>query len=360
MTFIPYNALIPELVKDYRARTTLVSWMQVGTYLGTTLGGGVRAYTSWRGDEVRGFQEFAVLSSVVMAVCYWIVVLCVKEPPLTPEQRASIARLRAERRNVLVTHVAGLFRALGYAFRNRYFLKLFSAVFTYQAGVLAGLWFYTFILEDWFGKTWNTPFAQRYMVGPLAPFRDGFLLYISVAVGCGTFMLPFWNWLGKYLEKRTCLIVGIVGVGFTYASSYWLFAGKSFPMLIVYALLQAFFYCPANIYPISMLADIATHDEWKNGEPNEGLFYGANSFLTKLYNAAGLWWFGFAQEYVVGYKSGASTQAPEVIERMRLLYAFPALAMSLVAVVFLIRYDLSRGRIEEINGDLQGRRVAAE
>jgi len=357
MTVIPYNALIPELAKEYRARTTLVSWMQVGTYLGTTFGGSVRAYTTWRGDEVSGFQEFAILSSIVMVVCYWLLVLFVKEPPVSREQRDAMARHRAEHRNVIAAHIKGLFRAIGYAFRNRYFRMLFLAVFTYQAGVLAGLWFYTFLLEDLFGKTWNTPFAQQYMVGPLSPFRDAFFLYITVAVGGGTLMLPFWNWLGKFVEKRICLLLGIVGVGCTYASSYWLFAGQSYPLLILYALLQAFFYCPANIYPISMLADIATHDEWKNGEANEGMFYGANSLLTKLYNAAGLLWFGFAQDHIVGYVNGAVDQPEEVITRMRLLYAFPALGTSLIAVVFLTRYDLSRQKMGEIVAALENTRA---
>lgn len=360
MTNVPYTALIPELATEYRARTTLVSWMQVGTYLGTTWGGFVRSYTTWRGDEVKGFQEFAVGCAAVMAVCYWIIVIVIKEPPLSPEQIALIERRRREQRAFLLRHFIGVGRAIGYAFTNRYFVLLFLSVFTYQFGVLAGLWFYTFLLEDWFGKTWNTPFAQTYLVGPLSPLRDAFFLYILVAVGFGVFCLPFWNWLGKYLEKRTCLLLGIVGIGLTYGSSYWLFAPKSYPLLLVYCLLQAFFYCPANIYPISMMADIATYDEWKNGEANEGLFYGANSFLVKLYNAAAVVWTGYALEHIVHYARGeGAIQTAEALHRMRVLYAFPAMFAAFLAVIFLLKYDLGRKRMAEITEVVEKRRAEA-
>ncbi|MCC6490897.1 MAG: MFS transporter [Candidatus Hydrogenedentes bacterium] len=356
MTSVPYYALIPELAREYRVRTTLVSWMQAGTYLGTTWGALVRRYGEWRGDEIRGFQEFAVLCSIVMIASYAVIVLFVKEPPLSAEQHALLAARRRDARAYLTKHIRGLGHSLGFALRDRHFLTLFLTVFTYQAGVLAGLWMYTFLLDDWFGKTWNTPFAQQYLTGPLSVFRDAFFLYIFFAIGFGVFCLPVWNWIGKHLEKRTCLLIGILGIGLTYGSSFWLFAPKSFPLLILYCLFQAFFYCAANIFPASMLADIATHSEWQRGEANEGMFYGANSFLMKLYNAAAIFWTGFALDHIVHYRPGEdAVQTAETLFRMRVLYAAPATVAALFAVFILLRYDLGRQKMAEVAEALRRR-----
>lgn len=359
MTSVPYMALIPELVKGYEGRTVLASWMQVGTYVGTTWGGFIRAYTHWRGDEIRGFQEFAVYSALLMVICYGLFVIFIREPPPTSEQWAALKARRRATREFLRRHLSGVARSIGFAFGDSQFLCLFFAVFVYQSGILAGLWLYTFLLEDWFGGTWSGPFAERYLVGPFAPFRDAFFLYIFCAVGCGVLFLPFWNRLGAHLEKKTCLMIGILGIGLTYGASYLLFAPKSYPLLIVYCFLQAFFYCPANIYPASMLADVATHSEWQRGEANEGMFYGANSLLVKLYNAAAIFWTGYALDHIVKYERGEGVaQTAETLHLMRLLYAFPAVLSCLVALFILSRYRLDRARMRRVTDELETRAAA--
>jgi len=358
MTGVPYTALIPEVAREYSARTALASWMQAGAYLGNIWGGCIRWYGTWRGDEISGFQEFALYSSAIMVAGYWLFAVFVKEPPQSPAQRAVHDTQRRQVRAYLRRHLAGLGRSLAFALSDRRFVILFLGVFLYQVGVLAGIWMYTFLLEDWFGGTWNTPFAQTWLVGPLSLFRDAFFLYIFFAIGCGVLFLPVWNWLGRYFEKRTCLMAGVLGIGLTYGASYFLFASRAFPLLIVYALLQAFFYCAAYIFPMSMLADVATHSEWQRGEANEGMFYGANSFLVKLYNAGAVFWTGFALKYIVRYQEGPeAVQTADTLWRMRVLYAVPACVTALAALVVLCRYDLSRERMKEIACLLRGRRV---
>lgn len=360
MTSIPYAALIPELATEYRARTRIVSWRQAGTYVGTSWGGLIRAYATWRGDDIRGFQEFAVFASILMMVCLWVFVLMLEEPELTHEQRERIRLRRAAAGSFLKSHVAGLVRSLSFTLRDRQFVFLFLANFVAQGGILAGLWMYTFLLDDWFGKTWNTPFAQTMLVGPLAPFRDAFFLYIFFAIGCGVVFLPVWNWIGGMLEKRACLMIGIVGVGCVYGASYFLFAPKSFPLLIFYCLLQAFFYCAVYVFPASMLADIASYSEWKTGESNDGMFYGANSFLVKMYNAAAIFWTGFALDYVVRYQPGEGmVQTAEALHRMRLLYAFPALMLAFVAALILAGYKLDRKVMAQVSLELESRRTCS-
>ena len=294
-----------------------------------------------------------------MVACYWLFVLFVKEPPLTEQQAVRVRREKETFGAQMRRHVHGIGTALGYALSDRYFLVLFFSVFTYQAGVLAGIGMYTFLLDDWFGTSWDTPFATTYLVGPLSLFRDAFFLYIFFAIGCGVLFLPVWNWIGKRLEKRTCLMIGIVGIGMTYGASYLLFAAKSFPLLIVYALCQACFYCAAYIFPPSMLADIASNNELERGEANEGMFYGANSFLIKLYNAAAHIWTGIALKYLVRYHVGADTQAGDVIQRMRILYAAPALIAAVPAAAILFLYKLDRTRMAQVTAALDARKARA-
>ncbi len=354
MTDVPYRALVPELARSYNARNTLVAWMQAGTYLGTVFGGAVRIYSTWRQDEVRGFREFAVLASVLMVLCFWSIVVGLREPP----DARVVEGTHAPRSpgDYLRAHLRGLCRAMVFALANRRFLLLFMAIFTYQVGVLAGMWLYTFLLDDWFGKTWDTPFARAYV--PLF-FRDAFFLFTFFAIGCGLLFLPLWTWLGKRWEKRTCLTIGILGVGLTYGVSYFLFAPKSYPLFILYCLVLGFFYTPANIFPTSMLADIATDSEYETGEANEGMFYGAFSLLTKAYNAVALLWTGYMLDHVVHYDRGVgAVQSAETLLRMRTLYAFPPAVAAILAVLFLVRYDLSRTRMARVNAALAARRAS--
>jgi GPH family glycoside/pentoside/hexuronide:cation symporter len=349
ITGVPYMALIPEIAKEYSARTSLVAWMQAVAQLGNIVGGGVRAYSSWRGSEMTGFREFAVYISVLTVVCYLLVVAFVKEPPLSSEQVEELKRKRQAERAFFRRHVLGVLRSLTSALKDREFLILFLAMLISQVGILAGLWMYTFLLDDWFGKSWNTPFALTYVP---AVFRDAFFLWIFAAIGCGVLFLPFWNWLGKRMDKHVCLMAGILGVGLTYGASYLLFAPKSYPLLIFYCIITAFFYASVNIFPPSMLADIATHSAHVTGQENEGMFYGAFSFLQKLYNTLSLAWTGFALQYVVGYQGGEGTvQTAETLWRMRVLYAFPALITGFLAVWVLRRYGLTREKMERIRGE---------
>ncbi|MBI4558117.1 MAG: MFS transporter [Candidatus Hydrogenedentes bacterium] len=356
MTGIPFSALIPELAKDYSAKTVLVAWMQSGTYVGTVFGGSVRAYVEWRGTAANGFQEFAIYCALGMVACYWFFIFLVKEPPPPADRAAAFEARRRELRAYLRRQLRDIGRTLSFAAADRHFLILFCSVFIYQAGVLAGIWLYTFLLQDWFGTTWNTPFAQQYVP---RVFRDAFFLFIFFAIGCGIFFLPFWNWLGKRCEKRTCLMIGIIGVAISYGSSYYLFAPRSYPLLIAYCIVTAFFYCSANIFPQSMLADIATHSEYVRGEANEGMYYGAYSFLTKLYNAASLVWTGFAVDHLLHYQRGESVervvQTAETMWRMRVLYAAPALVAAFFAIPVLLRYDLTRQRMAEVRAAIEKR-----
>jgi GPH family glycoside/pentoside/hexuronide:cation symporter len=351
MVTVPYQALIPDLTSDYTIRNTLVSWMQAGTYLGSICGGAVRAYATWRGDDIQGFREFAVYSSLVMIACYMLLVVFLKEPPLSEQQRQALARRRLEMRHQLGRQLLGLGQSLLRSLRDPDFRILFLTVLTYQTGVLAGIWLYPYILLDWFGGTWDTPFARRYV--PVI-FRDSYFLWIFFGVTCGLLFIPFWNWLGRRLEKRTCLLLGIIAVGLAYGVSYIFFEPRSFPLLIVYCLLLAFAYCPANIFPYSMLADIATHSEYRTGQASEGMFYGAWSFLQKCYGAIAMLWTGFLLDHIVHYQPGAGIrQTAEALLRMRLLYAIPPLVTAALAIPVLMRYRLSRRRMAEVNDALR-------
>jgi GPH family glycoside/pentoside/hexuronide:cation symporter len=356
ITGVPYFALIPEIAKEYSTRTALVAWMQALAQLGNIVGGGVRAYSTWRGNELQGFREFAVYISILDVVCYILLVLFVREPPIPERVLAQIRDKKLAGGSFFEQHVLGLFRSLSTALADRQFLILFAAIFISQAGILAGLWMYTFLLDDWFGKTWDTPFALAYVP---ALFRDAFFLWIFVAIGCGVLFLPFWNWLGKMVDKQKCLMAGIAGVGLTYGLSYFLFAPKSYPLLLLYCIITAFFYASVNIFPTSMIADIATHSALVHGEENDGMFYGAYSFLQKIYNTVSWMWTGFALEYIVGYQGGeGAVQSAETLWRMRVLYAAPACLTAIFALLVLARYDLSRAKMEEVREELKQRRLS--
>lgn len=142
-------------------------------------------------------------------------------------------------------------------------------------------------------------------------------------------------------------------------------------MVFVSALLKFFLYTPAAPYlqlatallhapglaaylvlVNSMTADIVDYDESLNGRRREGLIAAANSWITKMGVSVSFIFAGLVLN-LTGFDANlGGEQAPGTVLGMRLLFCGIPAAGTLIAILLLRTYPLSKARVEEIQRTL--------
>jgi glycoside/pentoside/hexuronide:cation symporter, GPH family len=133
------------------------------------------------------------------------------------------------------------------------------------------------------------------------------------------------------------------------------------PSLIVFYVFTASFGIVLLISAMSALADIADEQELMTGRRQEGIFYAARSFFAKASSGLGHLLAGIAIDVIafpVGAKPG--TVDPDMIFQLGLIDGPIAIVPGIIAIVFYLRYNLSRERHAEIQAALQERHALTE
>ena len=122
-----------------------------------------------------------------------------------------------------------------------------------------------------------------------------------------------------------------------------------------------FIACIGGMYLFNMtiwaiITDVIDDQEVQTMQRDDGTIYGVYSFARKLGQALAGGLGGFALS-AIGYDSLAAAQTDSVrVGIYGLSTLFPAAIYTLVAVVFLFLYPLSKRRVEENTRELQSRR----
>ena len=109
---------------------------------------------------------------------------------------------------------------------------------------------------------------------------------------------------------------------------------------------------------ISMRADVADWDEYCFGRRREGVIAAVNTWLAKVAITLAVASSGYLLQFAAGFDVKEAQQSIETLERIKLLYvAIPTVALVIVFIM-LLRYPLSRKKMEEIRATLEERREA--
>jgi GPH family glycoside/pentoside/hexuronide:cation symporter len=106
---------------------------------------------------------------------------------------------------------------------------------------------------------------------------------------------------------------------------------------------------------MSMTADVCDLDELNTGSRREGCF------------AAIYWWmvkFGFAIAglmsglilSLVGFDQSVAVQTPEALAGLKLAYILVPIGGTLIAMAFMLRYDITEEKAHEMREELEKRR----
>lgn len=345
---VPHLALGAELSNDYQERTNIVAYRVLFGLIGVVLVSVVGLAVFFPTTEAfargqlnpAGYRPFSTAFAAFMAVAIvWSGVGThsriphLPGPPEVPE-RFSTRRLTREMGEAL--SIAS-FRAL--------FLGL--VVFFVMRGIQFTL-----------GLHVNTHFwdlaSERIAVVMLATA-------VGIIVG-----LPFFTLVARKIDKKPTFLLGVIWfTGFHLLPIVlklwiWFPANDSalfLPLLGGCAFLAAFGGAAGLVTAGSMLADLADEHELATGRRQEGIFFGAQSFSGKaasglghLIAGAAIDWIGFPENAVPG------SVAPDIIDRLGILYGPGIVVLGVISVLFLMGYSLTHERHAEIARALADRR----
>jgi Na+/melibiose symporter-like transporter len=339
---IPYSGLGLEMAVDYNERTRLQVFRLVPAFIG-----GALVYWLYKlalldvfkGDgsvprEVVGMRWVGIGAGI-------LILICAMAPALfTRERFASQTR----------EHVPFL-RALKLTFTDKSFAMLMGSVFA----VFLGLFFVSPLM---------TYIGIYHVCGGADPARaeQAKNLFAEINGLTGTIgmvaqlaAMPVIAFAAKYVDKKTVLFTGLGIAIFGYASSWWLFTPENPWLMIAPPLITNLGLCSCWVVNGSFVADICDQDELKNGTRREGMYSAVFAFVYKsaiglvaLASSALLAW--------AGADSSGGLVSPDALGRIRSSYAIlPSICLGL-AIVSMVAYPLTRGRVREIQDALRARR----
>jgi glycoside/pentoside/hexuronide:cation symporter, GPH family len=348
---LPFNAVGAELSDNYEERSSIATWRwgfaMVGALCAVTFGFGL-FFSGAKGLSDRdAYLPFALVMAALVAVAATVAVRALhltrdrQHPPSESEGRFH----------------ARFGREMSEIFRNRSFRALFvGALLLFTAlAVHSTLGIHTNIYF------WRLPPEQIQLVT--------LSLFGGLLLGA-----PFAGPALQRVEKRTVLMVGIVGLGLAYTLPPLLRLLGLFPFTgdaLVAALSATVFaggalMAAAAISFASMMADAADEHEHLFGARREGLYFAGWAFASKaasgfgsLVAGVGLQAIGFPSGAAEGGRTATVQVAPHVVDWLGVIYGPGSGLLAISTAVACLFYRLDKRKHAAILADLEERRAAA-
>jgi len=339
----PLIGLGYEMTSDYKERTRLMAFSQV-------LGQVAWMIVPWFWVIIANPKFFdtqaegvRTLSVIVAGICILLGVLpalfCKGIDSSKMENRKEITL------KTLFTNLKDLFQGIVQVSKNKPFMRLCGATFLVFNGFQMVASFSYFIIVFYmfqgdYGQAGNWP-AWFSTVSAMA---TAFLV------------IPVITAMANRLGKRNAFIISTFISIIGYALKWWGFNPAN-PWLIFMPIpLMSFGIGGLFTLMMSMTADVCDLDELINGMPRkEGTFGAIYWWMVKLGQALALVLGGLVLK-VVGFDQNATLQAADTITKLRIAdMAIPGLT-ALLAIIVMLKYDLTEERAREIKETLESRR----
>ncbi len=227
--------------------------------------------------------------------------------------------------------------------RNRPFRLLLGTMLAYglATAMVGTLGYYTTLYyvckgDIALGTQWNSAMGVSGMVMGLAG-------------------IPFAGWVAQRFGKRNALVT-VLSLAICAFIGDWFFYNPELPWLQVFAS-GCVAFTGAGFWTIygSTLADVIDHDELATGQRREGSFAACQSWISKVGLALGNGASGWILQFT-GFDSKLPVQDEQAIFLIRvLLSGIPAVGL-VVAILIILRFQLTEERVHEIRGELEARR----
>lgn len=338
-----YYGLQLELTPNYHERTRLTAWMTIFYNIVALFSGWNLAFlasqrfadpATGKPDLVNGMQHMGWIYAAAILVFGLAPAMMVKERVFAaPEAGRDGARPASE----------SFWKGIRESFSNKPLWILIGVSFLLVIGTSAvtavGEYVYIYYVN-------KGDLAQAGVIG-------GWRMTVSTV--CGLALVPFWAWLGRFLDKRTLVITTLIVIIGGHLLGWFLITPK-YPYL---SLVAGFFSNAGNtaiwLFLPSMKGDVSDYDEQQTGLRREGSI---NSFYSWFFKAALTCSSGLSGWVLqaTGFDVNVNASDPEIQRRMFIVYIFLPLVFWGSALLLIWIYPLTRERMFAIRRELEARR----
>jgi GPH family glycoside/pentoside/hexuronide:cation symporter len=175
-------------------------------------------------------------------------------------------------------------------------------------------------------------------------------MVMGLMLVCVTIALPFWQWIGRKIDKGPAYGFGMLIGGIAVVLTFFL-PHQSTPLIYVIAVLAGFGFSAQWIFPWAMVADVGDYDRLATGQQRSGVYYGIWGLATKISEAlalAAVGWILTGYGYVPNVE-----QTPYALLGIRLFFGLVPAACIFIALPLLFKYPITRKSHAEVRAKLE-------
>ena len=316
-TNIPYNALLPDISKDYDERTNISGYKQFFAVIGTLVGAGAAVpLMGLFKNKDAGFVGMAAIFGLLATVSILIPFFTIKEKPVPANQKFESA-----------------WKSLKDVFSNVPFLLMLGSWITNTTGVA--------IIES------MLIYYYKYVFNAENQVTIAMLILLVVTMA----FIPVWIWVSKKIGKRITYIIGmsitsIAVVAFSFLA----------PLLGVWPSLGIMVFAGIGfsthyVMPFAIVPDSIEYGYSRTGVRREGFYYSFWTFFVSIGGALAGFIVGRGLE-ISGYVANV-TQSPQTLVGIQWLIGPIPVVLFVLGNLCLAFYPINKIRYEQIQAKIK-------
>jgi len=330
---IPYNALTPDLTKDYDERTSLNGWRMSFACVGTLVGAGAAPMIKdYFGGNTKGYMIMGLVVGSILTISSLIPFLSVKEP--NPPEKNKKKKINE------------IFLSYLETFKNKPFVLILIPWILNTAGVTIIMLAMPYYFE-------NILMNRELMAFALLALVLSSLVFIPLCVLISKIIEKKYTYItGMIIFSSIIIIIFLIGHIIGLKKIFKIF---NFQIYLVYLLLliAGIGFSTHYVMPYSIVPDTTEYDYLKSGIKREGIYYGIWTFSIKIGQAfAAL--IGGAVLKFTGYNADFIQQTKNAQLGIRFLVGPIPVILFLTANFVLFFYPISRKKYMEIQDGIKG------
>ncbi len=306
LTNVPYYALTSELTDDYDERSSLTTYrmaMAVPAYLvGAAL---TPAIVGLFALQQTGYAfigiAYGLLAGSALLISAWGI-----------RERKGLA--------VSIPEPSPL-KSLAVALKNKPFVRLCATYFVINVS-------FAFI------KVLMVYYIEYQLL-----MKAETSLVMGLMLICVTLSLPFWQWVGRKMDKGPAYALGMLVGGAAVILTFFL-PHQATGLIYLIAGLAGFGFAAQWIFPWAMVADVADYDRAATGQQRSGMYYGVWGLATKISEAlalAAVGWILTGFGYIPNVE-----QTPDALLGIRLFFGLIPAGIIFLSLPLLFKYPITR------------------
>lgn len=322
IVMIPYNSLLPEMVKDFNERTSFTSVRMCFSVFSAILAGVVPSIIVSGFDNVKvGYLVMGIVFAIIYSIPWIFVFFGTWED-----------------KDQNLKNDVHFFKELKFVFKNRLLRVHISIFITAQAAV-----------------DFLTTVFIYYLAACLNRQKE-FSLILGTLLIMQLISMPIHAKVSKKYGKTAPLKIGLIIWIVSLISS--IFITSASPKFIIYVI-AAFFgigTSASTLVPWSILPEVADVDELITGRRREGIYSGIVTFIRKAANGIAIGLIGVLLQ-IIGYVKPAVAgevivQSDSVILGIKLLFSVAPIIFIIMALIFQRAYNLTKEKHEIIMDEI--------